>query len=417
MRSLRSIVAAIMVALMSSFVAAPAHATIQTDFIAKLVGPAQENQRNTGIPASVAIGMAALESGWGRSTMASTMLINGVTYEVNTLFNIKCTSVVSPYQTGCVPVPSYEYRSDGTKYLLTSNFRTYANWGNSLLDYGRLLTTASRYSEAFKYSAYPDQFIIEVHKAGYATDPKYSELVTSIMKSYNLYQYNTNGAGSGLPSETPSMETLRRGAQGVAVVDLQARLNAWGAALVADGNYGAQTQHVVTQFQQFYGLTPTGAMDASTWALLQVAPTPRVRPVQRSVSEVTYPALASGATGARVTALQHLLNAKGAAVAVDGRYGSGTIAAVKALQSKSGLAATGEMSKPTWDALLPTLSYNATGSGVRALQVLLAASGYEIPTTGNFVDQTLASVRDLEIRHHIVVNGVVDHEVWAVLFG
>lgn len=173
----------------------PAQASTQSDFIAKLVAAAQDNERRTGIPSSVAIGMAAVESGWGRSSMAGDMTINGTVYHVNTLFNIKCTSTVSPYQSGCVPVPSYEYTSSGTKYLVTSNFRTYTGWGNSILDYGRLISTASRYSSAFNYKRYPDQCVTEIRRGGYATDSNSANLVTSIMKNYNLFQYNRNGAG------------------------------------------------------------------------------------------------------------------------------------------------------------------------------------------------------------------------------
>ncbi|WP_231979220.1 hypothetical protein [Tessaracoccus coleopterorum] len=76
-------------------------------------------------------------------------------YSVNTLFNIKCTKAVSPYQTGCVPVRTAEYREDGSVYYIIDEFRTYRNWGDSILDYGRLLTTASRYAAAFEYKAYP----------------------------------------------------------------------------------------------------------------------------------------------------------------------------------------------------------------------------------------------------------------------
>ena len=173
MRWLKIAVMAVVVAIAATAVGAfPARASVQTDFIAKLVKGAQENERRTGIPTSVAIGMAALETGWGRSSMTGNMTIDGQVYVVNTLFNIKCTATVSPYQTGCVPVPSYEYNADGTRYMKVSNFRTYASWNESTLDYGRLLTTLSRYAPAFNFKKYPDQFVTEVRKGGYATVPR-----------------------------------------------------------------------------------------------------------------------------------------------------------------------------------------------------------------------------------------------------
>lgn len=215
MRWIKVAVATALVLGFAAIAPSPAKASVQSEFIAKLVGPAQQNERATGIPASVAIGMAALETGWGRSKMASTYTVDAglpteKVYQVNTLFNIKCTSTVSPYQTGCVPVRTAEYKPDGTAYYIVDNFRTYKNWGDSILDYGRLLTTASRYAKAFDYKKYPDQFVTEVRKGGYATDPKYADLVISIMKSYNLYQYNLNGAGAGFrPAWAPEATSAR----------------------------------------------------------------------------------------------------------------------------------------------------------------------------------------------------------------
>ncbi len=119
------------------------------------------------------------------------------------------------YQTGCVPVRTAEYKPDGTQYFIIDEFRTYASWGDSILDYGRLLTTASRYAKAFDYKAYPDQFVTEVRKGGYATDPSYATQVISIMKSYNLYQYNLNGAGAGYP---PGMGGTGNSGSGTAFV-------------------------------------------------------------------------------------------------------------------------------------------------------------------------------------------------------
>ena len=182
------------------------------DFISSLVKAAQKNEKKTGIPASVAIGMAALETGWGLSKMTGDYTVTEVdetgaetktVYQVNTLFNIKCGKTPSPYQTGCVPVRTAEYRKDGSKYYIVDEFRTYASWDDSVLDYGRLLTSLSRYASAFDYTDYPDQFVIQVHRGGYATDPTYATTVIGIMKKYDLYQYNVSGAGPGTPKGAP----------------------------------------------------------------------------------------------------------------------------------------------------------------------------------------------------------------------
>jgi flagellum-specific peptidoglycan hydrolase FlgJ len=58
-----------------------------------------------------------------------------------------------------------------------------------------------RYATAFHYSNNPNQFAREVHKAGYATDPNYTSLLTGIMTKYDLYRYdrlsNPYGANQG----------------------------------------------------------------------------------------------------------------------------------------------------------------------------------------------------------------------------
>lgn len=351
MRWLRLAIVAMLVALAAVATASnPATATVQQDFISKLVLGAQENERRTGIPSSVTIGMAALESGWGRSSMAADMTVGGVVYHVNTLFNIKCTSYVSPYQTGCVPVSSLEYRSDGSSYAKVSNFRTYSSWTNSMLDYGRLLTSNDRYARAFNYRQYPDQFVTEVRAGGYATDPKYATLVISIMRSYNLYQYNLSGAGSGYPpalaapgatvdvdpvfkpgSDYPA---FARGSRGLGVETLQALLNArGGAALVVDGSYGEQTQTAVKAFQTATRLSVTGAMDDATW-------------------EALLPSLAVGAKGPEVEALQRALKGAGQTLEVTGSFDAATDRSLRAFQNAQRIKPTGKASGVVWARLL-----------------------------------------------------------------
>lgn len=355
---MRWIKVALAVTLVLGFIGATprqADASVQSEFIAKLVKGAQENERKTGIPSSVAIGMAALETGWGRSKMATNYTVDqGLptqkVYSVNTLFNIKCTTAVSPYQTGCVPVRTAEYKPDGTQYFIVDNFRTYANWGDSILDYGRLLTSASRYARAFDYKAYPDQFVTEVRKGGYATDPKYADLVISIMKGYDLYQYNLNGAGSGYP---PGMGT------------------------------GPSTGGTVA-------FTPG----------------------------TDFPAYQSGSKADGVTSLQALLNASASAgLDADGVYGAKTKSAVAAFQTKTGLSSTGLMNDKTWEKLLPRLAQGAKGGAVKVLQTELRGAGQSLSVTSTFDAATTKAVLAFQKAQRIKPTGVVDRFTWARLIG
>ena len=247
MRGLRALLAvAVAVGLaLAAAVAPSAHASKRSDFIASLVQAAQDNQRATGVPASVAIGMAALETGWGRSSMANA--------PVNTLFNIKCSKNKSQFQKGCQNFSSYEYRKDGTRYLMVSSFRTYASRGDSIKDFGQFLRSLSRYRKAFDYQNNPDQFVREVRKGGYATDPRYSELVISIMKSHNLYRYDVGGVSkpsTQLPVSTRDFLPQTHGNVNTNVTTLQRLLNArMGRKIVENGSYGWTTQDAVAYYQ------------------------------------------------------------------------------------------------------------------------------------------------------------------------
>jgi peptidoglycan hydrolase-like protein with peptidoglycan-binding domain len=65
----------------------------------------------------------------------------------------------------------------------------------------------------------------------------------------------------------------------------------------------------------------------------------------------TDPVLRQGDSGAAVTKLQQLLNAKGINIAVDGVFGNATRAAVVQFQQQNGLVVDGIVGTQTWQAL------------------------------------------------------------------
>lgn len=80
------------------------------------------------------------------------------------------------------------------------------------------------------------------------------------------------GAGGGEPVVTQQAVAtgplLKRGAKGPDVTRLQERLNAHGASLRVDGEFGPGTEQAVRQFQQAKGLEADGKVGARTWAAL-----------------------------------------------------------------------------------------------------------------------------------------------------
>ncbi len=174
----------------------PAQALEASDFVARTHALAEAEQREYGVPASVAMAQSMLETGYGESELAT---------KANNWFGIKCFSKLSPLQNGCYEIETTEYDENGNPYIETARFRAYDDIAKSFLDHGRFLTVHSRYAEAFNHTDDPDQFIREVHKAGYATDPEYSNKIIRLMQRYDLYRYN-DPSNSADPTPTPTPE-------------------------------------------------------------------------------------------------------------------------------------------------------------------------------------------------------------------
>ncbi len=160
--------------------AGPTGSMTNAQFIAASVAPAQRGQREFGVPASVTIAQAILESGWGRS---------GLTATDRNYFGIKCfNGVYGPIAIGCRSYATTECLP--TCAPTTATFRVYASMTDSYRDHGRFLKVNSRYAPAFAHTGDANQFLYEIWKAGYATDPQYVEKTKKLMQQYNLYQYD-----------------------------------------------------------------------------------------------------------------------------------------------------------------------------------------------------------------------------------
>ncbi|WP_030443013.1 sporangiospore maturation cell wall hydrolase GsmA [Actinoplanes subtropicus] len=151
-------------------------------FLKAAVPGAQRGWREYGVPASVTIAQAILESGWGRSSLSVTD---------SNYFGIKCQNGrYGDLAQGCHVYNTSECDKTGKCFATTASFRIYATMANSFRDHGNFLRVNSRYKPAFGYTRDANKFIWQVWKAGYATDPNYYTKITTLMASYNLYQYD-----------------------------------------------------------------------------------------------------------------------------------------------------------------------------------------------------------------------------------
>jgi len=162
--------------------AGPTGTMTNAQFLAASVGPAQQSQREFGVPASITLAQAILESGWGRSKLSA---------NDRNFFGMKCFTQGS-YANGCHAYVTNECTPAPASvcYTTSASFRTYASATNSFRDHGALLATSSRYRAAFNYKKNPVQFAVEIQKGGYATDPLYATKLAKLMQDYKLQSYD-----------------------------------------------------------------------------------------------------------------------------------------------------------------------------------------------------------------------------------
>lgn len=152
--------------------------TFEEQFIAQAAEAAQSSQRETGVPASVTIAQAILESDWGRSKLS----LDGKNY-----FGIKAT--VKEGNAGVVWIDTREV-INGQSVTVREPFRAYQSMADSFVDHGRFFLENARYAQAMKVANDPIAFAREIQRAGYATDPGYSDKLIALMNKFNLQQYD-----------------------------------------------------------------------------------------------------------------------------------------------------------------------------------------------------------------------------------
>lgn len=150
---------------------------------------AECNKRTKKVLPSICIAQAALETGWGTSSLMT---------KANAYFGIKATSSWK----GKVFNASTSECYDGSTYTnITACFRAYNSVAESVADYYDLITTSSRYTAAVNETD-ATKCITAIKNGGYATSPTYIQNVMSIVNQYNLTQYDTCMTGTTSSSTT-----------------------------------------------------------------------------------------------------------------------------------------------------------------------------------------------------------------------
>jgi len=139
------------------------------EYINQYADIAIEQQRHYGIPASITLAQGLLESGAGKSQMAR---------ESNNHFGIKCHS---------------DWKGETASFFDDGEmtcFRKYKKVEDSYDDHSQFLVQGRRYAFLFKLDITDYKGWAEgLQKAGYATDPTYSQKLIRIIESYSLNEY------------------------------------------------------------------------------------------------------------------------------------------------------------------------------------------------------------------------------------
>jgi Putative peptidoglycan binding domain len=128
--------------------------------------------------------------------------------------------------------------------------------------------------------------------------------------------------------------TQKTGMKGEDVRTVQYLLNAHGASLTVDGDFGSATKAAVESFQGSHGLGVDGIVGNGTWPKLIVT-------------------VDAGDNGDAVRAVQSQVNSRiPKLLTVDGAFGAQTTAAVKDFQNPTGLTVDGIVGTQTWNRLV-----------------------------------------------------------------
>ncbi|MVV51331.1 flagellar assembly peptidoglycan hydrolase FlgJ [Pseudomonas sp. PB120] len=158
------------------------------EFVNTMLPMAKEAADRIGVDPRYLVAQAALETGWGKSVMRAQ---DGSSS--HNLFGIKTGS---NWKGDSARAITSEFRN-GEMVKETAEFRSYDSYKDSFHDLVTLLQTNNRYQDVVKSADNPEQFVRELQKAGYATDPEYASKISQIAKQMTSYQnYAAAGAST-----------------------------------------------------------------------------------------------------------------------------------------------------------------------------------------------------------------------------
>ena len=158
------------------------------------------------------IAQAIIESGWGKSGLAS---------KYHNYFGLKCGS---SWKGGSVNMTTKEEYKPGVVTNIRDNFRTYEDFDAGIRGYFEFINT-SRYKN-LKGVKSPEVYVRRLKADGYATSSKYVDNIMRVIRDNKLTRFDGNGDGD-MKKEELTGNVL----SGKEIIDILAKR-------VIDGDYG-----------------------------------------------------------------------------------------------------------------------------------------------------------------------------------
>ena len=159
------------------------------------------------------IAQAIIESGWGKSGLAS---------KYHNYFGLKCGS---SWKGKSVNMATKEEYKVGTMTNIRDNFRVFDDFDDGIRGYFEFINT-SRYAN-LKGVKNPEEYCRRIKADGYATSSKYVDNIMRVIRDNKLTRFDGNGDG-----DMKKDELTGKVLSGKEIIDILARR-------VIDGDYGA----------------------------------------------------------------------------------------------------------------------------------------------------------------------------------
>lgn len=141
------------------------------DFVASVAPGAAWSDWKLGVPASITVAQAILESSWGRVAPG---------------FNLFGVKGVGPAGSNRSNVVEYQRNKRKVK---KANFRAYSSYEGSLEDHARILSTSRHYARA-RAVAEDIPAYAKALQGTYATDPRYAQKLVAMVERYDLARFD-----------------------------------------------------------------------------------------------------------------------------------------------------------------------------------------------------------------------------------